>query len=198
MMDNRLDSFRFYWPNSHKMDISVAQCLARAGFYLTRHTSSTVCFSCGLRGPLAFWLKGHDPETVHLHESPNCKFIQSDNVPIENKNLNNKQFNSTPNTIQDAIAILDKLKGNENKETRKATDSASTRSQEGDENKKTDVHLFSTKLHPFSVDTPEPNSSPGTQQQRLLNISGASNTSTQIPDSGVKVSAYLYSNNGSS
>ena len=65
-------------------DVSLAQCLARAGFYRT-HGDYTECFSCGLLKPSFFWWEGHDPETVHREESPNCLFVKggSDNVPID-------------------------------------------------------------------------------------------------------------------
>ena len=80
---NRLDSFPPWWLDKYKLDVSVAQRLAKAGFY--RWVSYTECFSCGLSKPWTFWQEGHDPETVHREESPDCKFItgQSDNVPIE-------------------------------------------------------------------------------------------------------------------
>ena len=65
------------------MDVSVAQRLAKAGFYY--RFDNTKCFSCGLLKPSFFWREGHDPETVHRRESPDCEFIkgQSDNVPID-------------------------------------------------------------------------------------------------------------------
>ena len=74
----RLDSFKSGW-----LGISVAQHLAKAGFYAWGY--NTECFSCKLYKPSSFWLGEHDPETVHREESPDCKFItgQSDNVPIE-------------------------------------------------------------------------------------------------------------------
>ena len=81
---NRLDSFDSEWLRLHQFDVSVAQRLAEAGFYLTIG-DYTKCFSCGLSKQVTFWVEGHDPETVHREESPDCKFItgHSDNVPIE-------------------------------------------------------------------------------------------------------------------
>ena len=82
---NRLDSF------TYKLDVSVAQRLAKAGFYST-YTGDTECFSCGLRKDSSFWQEEHDPETVHSRESPNCEFITglSDNVPINNNIFSTK------------------------------------------------------------------------------------------------------------
>ena len=81
---NRLDSFNSIWLDVYQLDVSVAQRLAKAGFYHL-DLGYTECFSCELCKHSSFWWKGHDPETVHREESPNCKFItgQSDNVPIE-------------------------------------------------------------------------------------------------------------------
>ena len=78
----RLDSFALSLHKFFVLDVSVAQRLAKAGFYCS--LGNTECFSCGLSQPLSFWKEGHDPETVHREESPNCKFItgQSDNVSI--------------------------------------------------------------------------------------------------------------------
>ena len=65
--------------------------LAKAGFYYEGfyHMSGgkTVCFSCGLWKYSSFWQEGHDPETVHQEESPNCLFVtgQSDNVSIRRR-----------------------------------------------------------------------------------------------------------------
>ena len=83
---NRLDSFDSWWLDKYQLDISVAQRLAKAGFYYWG-LGDTKCFSCGLSRFLTFWKEGHNPETVHRRESPNCKFItgQSDNVPIDNE-----------------------------------------------------------------------------------------------------------------
>ena len=84
---NRLHSFPSLWlAKYHQLDVSVAQRLAKAGFYGS-YGGYTQCFSCGLCKPLYFWRKGLDPETVHRRERPNCKFItgQSDNVPIDNE-----------------------------------------------------------------------------------------------------------------
>ena len=80
---NRLDSFDPIWLGCFNLDISVAQRLAKAGFYSLLR--ATECFSCGLSKHLSFWQEGHDPKKVHREESPNCKFItgQSDNVPID-------------------------------------------------------------------------------------------------------------------
>ena len=82
---NRLNSFDSSWfvIDYHHLDVSVAQRLAKAGFYC--FGDSTECFSCELSKHATFWREGHDPETVHREESPDCKFIngQSDNVPIE-------------------------------------------------------------------------------------------------------------------
>ena len=85
---NWLDSFYSCWLPVHQLEASVAPCLAKAGFYCT-FGDYTKCFSCGLCKPLFFWREGHDPETVHREERPNCEFItgQSDNVPIDNSNF---------------------------------------------------------------------------------------------------------------
>ena len=89
--ENRLDSFGPLWLDKYHLDISDAHCLAKAGFYYDDDIlgGDTKCFSCGLWKPSSFWLKQHDPETVHREESPNCEFItgQSDNVPINNSNF---------------------------------------------------------------------------------------------------------------
>ena len=79
---NRLDSFDSSWLVYYQLDVSIAQRLAKAGFYCWG-VGNTECFSCGLCKDLSFWQQ-HDPETVHYEESPNCKFItgQSENVPI--------------------------------------------------------------------------------------------------------------------
>ena len=81
---NRLNSFNSWWLNVYQFDVSVAQRLAKAGFYRCGF-SYTECFSCRLSKDRSFWKEGHDPETVHREERPNCQFItgQSDNVPIE-------------------------------------------------------------------------------------------------------------------
>ena len=83
--ENRLDSFDSSWLVYYQLDVSVAERLAKAGFY--KLSINTVCFSCGLCKRLSFWQEGHDPETVHREESPDCKFItgQSGNVPIDNE-----------------------------------------------------------------------------------------------------------------
>ena len=75
----RLDSF-----TSRSLDVSVAQRLAKAGFYCSV-VGKSECFSCGLWKDLKFWEEGRDPETVHHELSPDCEFIkgQSDNVLIE-------------------------------------------------------------------------------------------------------------------
>ena len=89
---NRLDSFPS-WLFNHWFEVSVAQRLAKAGFYHWG-LGDIKCFSCGLYKPMTFWLEGHDPETVHRRESPDCKFIngKSDNVPKDThthqKNIN--------------------------------------------------------------------------------------------------------------
>ena len=72
------------WWLDDQLDVSVAQCLAKAGFYCT-FTGNTECFSCGLWEPSSFWREGQDPEKVHREERPDCKFVtgQSDNVPID-------------------------------------------------------------------------------------------------------------------
>ena len=50
---NRLDSFDSPW---FKLDLSVAQQLAKAGFYLGgTFTKHSVCFLCELRKHLSFW-----------------------------------------------------------------------------------------------------------------------------------------------
>ena len=168
--ENRLDSFCSYWPNFHQTDVSVAQRLVRAGFYLTGGTRSTVCFSCGLRGPLAYWLQGHDPETVHHEKSPNCQFIngQRDNVAIGDENLNNSQFTSL---LQDPTV-------------------RNPSRNQGDANKRT--HKFNYKLLPSGTQTWEPDSTPAThQQQHLPSISSASTTGTRNPDGSVQVSASM-------
>ena len=93
---NRLGSFYSGWSHRHQLGVSVAVPLAKAGFYCSgRYTE---CFSCGLLKPSFFWWEGHDPETVHREESPNCKFItgQSDNVPIDVKQQNKIKFISQP------------------------------------------------------------------------------------------------------
>ena len=80
----RLDSFLSWWLDDCQLDISVAQRLAKAGFYRCGF-SFTECYSCRLCKHWSFWREGQDPETVHREERPDCKFItgQSDNVPIE-------------------------------------------------------------------------------------------------------------------
>ena len=85
---NRLNSFPPWWLEDNQLYVSVRQRLAKAGFYCWGF-DNTECFSCGLSKDLTFWQEGHDPETVHREESPNCKFItgQSDNVPINNSNF---------------------------------------------------------------------------------------------------------------
>ena len=82
---NRLDSFHSGWLHINQLDVSVARRLAKSGFYC--RFGNTKCFSCELSKYSSFWLEGHDPETVHRKERPNCKFIkgQSDNVPIDNE-----------------------------------------------------------------------------------------------------------------
>ena len=84
--ENRLDSFDSWRLEKYQLYVSVAQRLAKAGFYRWR-LDYTKCFSCELRKLPSFWEKGHDPETVHREESPNCKFItgQSFNVSIDVK-----------------------------------------------------------------------------------------------------------------
>ena len=84
---NRLDSFDSSWLDKYKLDVSVAQRLAKTGFYAW--SGNTKCFWCGLCKSSYFWEEGHDPETVHREESPDCKFItgQSDNVPIEERRM---------------------------------------------------------------------------------------------------------------
>ena len=80
---NRLDSFPLWSLNHHRLDVSDAERFIRAGFYC--YAFGTECFSCGLRKHRSFWLEGHDPETVHRTERPNCEFVKGagDNVSID-------------------------------------------------------------------------------------------------------------------
>ena len=80
---NRLDSFPLWSLNHHRLDVSDAERFIRAGFYC--YAFGTECFSCGLRKHRSFWLEGHDPETVHRAERPNCEFVKGagDNVSID-------------------------------------------------------------------------------------------------------------------
>ena len=76
------------WLYPSRLDLTVAQLLAKNGFYncgKIEFSFSTACFSCGLQRPAFFWQEGNDPERVHREESPDCLFIngQSDNVPID-------------------------------------------------------------------------------------------------------------------
>ena len=91
---NRLNSFNSWWLEENQLDVSDVQRFAKAGFYL--RLSYTACFSCGLSKDLSFWREGHDPETVHREESPDCKFItgQSDNVPVDIKLQENSKTSS--------------------------------------------------------------------------------------------------------
>ena len=93
---NRLDSFPPAWLGCFNLDVSVVQRLTKAGFYWCCFTGATMCFSCGLYKRATFWREGHDPQTVHREESPNCKFItgQSDNVPIESMKYEQNRLNS--------------------------------------------------------------------------------------------------------
>ena len=197
---NRLDSFDSPW---FKLDLSIAQHLAKAGFYLGgAFTKHTVCFLCGLRKHLSFWQQGHDPVTVHRRERPDCQFIngRSNKVPISAENRDNKKITSKslslPNKSQDPTAGLGSviktdqhLKENNRtiRDTNKNTDSHPTRNQEGDAIKK--INKFSTKLRPSSVQTLEPDSTPGTRKRRrLTGVSTTSTTSTRNPDESEKVS----------
>ena len=164
---NRLDSFDSPWL---KLDLNVARHLAKAGFYLGgAFTKHTVCFLCGLRKHLSFWQQGYDPQAVHRRERPDCKFIigQSNNVPISAENRNNKKITNKslplPNESLDPTAGLgcgvktdQHLKENIRTiiQTKKSTDSHSTRNQEGDDIKS--INKFSTKLPPSSLQTWEP------------------------------------------
>ena len=197
---NRLDSFDLSWIDYHHFDVSVAQRLARAGFY--RRFDITECFSCRLLKPPDFWKEDHDPETVHGRERPNCEFItgQSDNVPIRNENGNINQVTrksiSLPNKSQHPMAGLESivktrqhLKLNENvKQIKKNTDSNSSTNQ-GDASKK--INIFSPKLRPSSQ-TREPDTTPGTRKRRrLTSVSTTSTTSTENPDGIEKVSVLI-------
>ena len=93
---NRLDSFDSRRLLMFELDVSVRQRLAKAGFYCW--SGGIECFSCGLNKSVYFWQEGHDPETVHREERPNCKFItgQSDNVPIDVKQQNKIQSVNQP------------------------------------------------------------------------------------------------------
>ena len=73
--ENRLESFKLRYYNQPQFDVSLAQRLARAGFYRPE-SDCTECFSCGLRKKVGFWLRGNDPETVHNELRPNCEFIK--------------------------------------------------------------------------------------------------------------------------
>ena len=79
----RLDSFPLWSLNHHRLDVSDARRFTRAGFYC--YGFGTECFSCGLRKHRSFWLKGHDPDTVHRSERPNCEFVkgQRNSVSID-------------------------------------------------------------------------------------------------------------------
>ena len=94
---NRLNSFHIWWLRNYQLDVSVKQHLAKAGFYRSSW-GRTACFSCGLSKDVTFWWEGHDPETVHHEESPDCRFItgQSENVPIYPQQQNNIKFISQP------------------------------------------------------------------------------------------------------
>ena len=124
---NRLDSFELWWLDVYQLDVSVAQRLARAGFYYT-FTVDTECFSCELSKDSSFWEEGHDPETVHREESPNCKFItgHSDNVPIDNE-LQENGKTSTETSDPGAsgprrFPILKSSKSKQNQEVRQPND----------------------------------------------------------------------------
>ena len=95
---NRLDSFPS-WLKDRRLDVDVIQRLARAGFYYS--FGHTECFSCELRKPWSFWQEGHDPETVHRKERPNCKFVTglSDNLPIANEQEENSKTFYKPTRI---------------------------------------------------------------------------------------------------
>ena len=76
------------WLYPSRLDVTVAQILAKNGFYNCGKIAfgvSTACFCCGLRRSASFWQEGNFPEQVHREESPDCLFIngQSDNVPID-------------------------------------------------------------------------------------------------------------------
>ena len=199
--------------NSFDCDDSIAQRLARAGFYFSG-IGVTECFSCRLWKSMSFWQsshfwqKGRDPEMVHRQESPDCEFLngQSDNVPIRNENPNTNQFTnkslSLPNKSQDPTSGLGSvvktdqhLNVNENsttdKLTKKNVDSTSRRNHEGDVIKRT--NQFSTNLRPSSPHTREPDSSLTTyMQQRLPSISAPSNMRIRNPDGIVKVSVPIF------
>ena len=96
----RMESFPSWWLDIYHLDVSVVERLAEAGFYCTYpwNLGNTECFSCRLSKHWSFWREGHDPETVHREDSPDCKFItgQSNNVPIYPQQQNNIKFISQP------------------------------------------------------------------------------------------------------
>ena len=187
---NRLDSFTSKWLHYYHLDVSVAQRLAKAGFYCDVHTEcfshglclvrvSTECFSCGLRIPPYFWREEHDPEAIHRTESPNCLFInsQSGNVPIGNENPSARLVKTDQHHI-----------GKENNTTIKQamtnTDSNSMGNQL-DVMKRT--NKFSYKPRPSSIQMRESDSSLTTYKQQRL----TSNTDTRSTEGSVKVSVSM-------
>ena len=102
---HRLDSFNSGWVNKYPLELSVAQRLARAGFY-HQWFGHTKCFSCELHKNSSFWEEAHDAETVHREESPDCKFTtgQSDNVPTDNE-LQDNSKTSTDTSYQGVKVI---------------------------------------------------------------------------------------------
>ena len=124
---NRLDSFDSGWIDFYQLDFTVAQRLAKAGFYCW-DLGHTECFSCGLSKNSTFWRKRHNPETVHREERPDCLFVngQSDNVPITVEQRNKSKYVTKRSNHQSASSTNNEENLNNNLTAQNVNDHANS------------------------------------------------------------------------
>ena len=180
---NRLRSFDPWWLNNYHLDGSVAQRLAKAGFFC--YGAYPECFSCGLRKDPEFWKDGCNPEIFHSEESPKCKFLngKSDNVPLGTETQNNlKSKNESSN-----VKPQENFKRKENNiklfriKSKKNTASKKPKSKENHEADAGKDNIQQAKQGPSGVETQGPG-------QPLPSVSSLNKRDKQNPNRDVTVS----------
>ena len=195
-LENRLHSFPrlslLLEPNFDKLRLAIA------GFY-NHDNLWTKCFSCGLWKTWSFWREGHDPETVHRTESPNCDFLKGDNVPINwyNYSLTRKTI-SAPRKRQDSIPtpgnVMTRKRNPQRKESNTKLKSQTknntySENQSPKETKEENTERKNNTFSPSSVQTGESDKIPTTRKpQRPSSDPAESTIERQTPNRRAKVS----------
>nr|XP_022288096.1 baculoviral IAP repeat-containing protein 3-like [Crassostrea virginica]XP_022288097.1 baculoviral IAP repeat-containing protein 3-like [Crassostrea virginica]XP_022288098.1 baculoviral IAP repeat-containing protein 3-like [Crassostrea virginica] len=114
----RLETFKNF-PASRT--ISTIK-LAKEGFYYSGHDDQVTCFSCGFEK--SGWRVNDDPREIHRQQSPNCPFIQAQNVNVPVGDGSNSQ--DPENVVQIAQQSASNLNSSENRPQSQGTEEATS------------------------------------------------------------------------